>query len=295
MVQCRVDENFARRGHLQRTHWKRDSERRRTEQRCAKHRQAGRDGRRAVLAGASYRRRRSPGRYLQRAAELGRMVSRAPTKALVLLVWARLSSTLQISARRPAVSSPPGFVRMFAAPPASTQPSVRAVLPPVPAPPGVRIRMLAAPKRGAAVDSYQTVAVLCNAASSTRPGCATTLGALPLAGCSPDSRGVPSLHGCRRRGCGSALAPARQSAISLTAVLRLPLNLAAFGHPRQGLRRAALPIQEEEWDEEQPHQVLYRTHLRGLCWPARQPSRAGGGWRGRRDRRGRRGRRCGRC
>lgn len=81
-----------------------------------------------------------------------------------------LSSTLQISARRPAVSSPPGFVRMFAAPPASTQPSVRAVLPPVPAPPGVRIRMLAAPKRGAAVDSYQTVAVLCNAASSTRPG-----------------------------------------------------------------------------------------------------------------------------
>ena len=242
--------------------------------------------RRAVLAGASWLVPR-PGS--------GQMVSRAPTKALVLLVWARLSSTLQISARRPPVSSPPVFVRMFAAPAASTQPSVRSVLPPVPAPPGVRIRMLAAPKRGAAVDSYQTVAVLCNAASSTRPGCATTLGALPLAGCSPDSRGVPSLHGCRRRGCGSALAPARQSAISLTAVLRLPLNLAAFGHPRQGLRRAALPIQEEEWDEEQPHQVLYRTHLRGLCWPARQPSRAGGGWRGRRGRRCGHGRRCGRC
>ena len=118
-----------------------------------------------------------------------RMVSRAPTKALVLLVWARLSSTLQLSVRRPPVPSPPGFVRMFAAPPVqlscALRPSVRAVLPPVPA--GVRIRMLAAPKRGAAVDSYRTVAVLCNAASSTRPGSQppvrppTTLGALPLA------------------------------------------------------------------------------------------------------------------
>ena len=114
------------------------------------------------------------------------MTSRAPTKALVLLVWARLSSTLQLSARftrPPPMRSPPGFVRMFAAPPASTplscalRPSVRAVLrspsrlplPLVPAPPGVRIRMLAAPKRGAAVDSYQTVAVLCNAAASTWP------------------------------------------------------------------------------------------------------------------------------
>eukprot|EP00964_Phaeocystis_antarctica_P064846 scaffold39050_cov61-Phaeocystis_antarctica.AAC.3 len=113
------------------------------------------------------------------------MASRAPTKALALLVWARLSSTLQLSARftrPPPMPSPPGFVRMFAAPPASTplscpllRPSVRAVLrspsrlplPLVPAPPGVRIRMLAAPKRGAAVDSYQTVAVLCNAAPST--------------------------------------------------------------------------------------------------------------------------------
>ena len=115
------------------------------------------------------------------------MVSRAPTKALVLLVWARLSSTLQLSARftrPPPMPSAPGCVRMFAAPPASTplscalRPSVRAVLrspsrlplPLVPAPPGVRIRMLAAPKRGAAVDSYQTVAVLCSAASLTWPG-----------------------------------------------------------------------------------------------------------------------------
>ena len=50
--------------------------------------------------------------------------------------------------------------------------------------------------------------------------------------------------------------------------------------PRQELQRAALPVQEEERHEEQPRQVLHRTHLRGLGRPARQPSGAGGGWRG---------------
>ena len=178
MVQMRVDENFAGGGALPADDVGTTSQLLGEEENGTRCPETSRQGRaRAVLAGAS----------LFTASGSGQMVSRAPTKALVLLVWARLSSTLQISARRPPVSSPPGFVRMFAAPLASTQPSVRAVLPPVPAPPGVRIRMLAAPKRGAAVDSYQTVAVLCDAASSTRPGSQppvpppTTLGALPRA------------------------------------------------------------------------------------------------------------------